>query len=522
MNVMNKENSIKYGMTAMIMLSLFLGTLLFFQIVIDDAFIFFKYGYNLVHHGVWSWSTEGKPVEAYTSFIYAIFSIFPYLINVPPHIFIKLVGLAALLIMLFRIYKKTTSKKIGLFAILIVVTNWQVYVHAFSGLETILWCWLLLESFFVLREEEISNKQQLSLWILCLLLTLTRPEGAIYAFFYFVHLKFFRNTKINYLMIVIVAVIGLIYFFWRYNLFGLLFPLPFYHKVMDNQFGKLAFIFNMYTSWYYLICAGLVLYFFRKQKILFFIGLVSFLVFFGLYGKSFLVMNFADRFPFQLFFPFIIFAIIELENSSHLDKVKIILIAGFLNLIIFSKGLYDENFIELASITNNAGSAFFVPRSHYILAKNINKIKDIDKKKINILFGDAGVFPHYVKATCHDYNGLTDAYFATHKLTDEYFNGVNADVVLIGTPSQQKEKLEQDPTSCKVIYNLVDKNTNYQYIGYTISKENGYYVHIYLRNNSLYHDDLNIALKDAVKESAGAIFRVKRFFKFKYLDMDNI
>jgi hypothetical protein len=98
------------------------------------------------------------------------------------------------------------------------------------------------------------------------------------------------------------------------------------------------------------------------------------------------------------FFPFILFAIIELENNNHLDKVKIALIAGFLNLIILSKGLYDENFIELASITNNAGSAFFVPRSHYMLAKNINKIKDIDNKKIKVLFGDAGVFPHYVKA----------------------------------------------------------------------------------------------------------------------------
>jgi hypothetical protein len=90
-------------------------------------------------------------------------------------------------------------------------------------------------------------------------------------------------------------------------------------------------------------------------------------------------MNFADRFPFQLFFPFILFAIIELENNNHLDKVKNRFNCRFLNLIIFSKGLYDENLIELASITNNAGSAFFVPRSHYMLAKNINKIKDIEQ-----------------------------------------------------------------------------------------------------------------------------------------------
>ena len=198
------------------------------------------------------------------------------------------------------------------------------------------------------------------------------------------------------------------------------------------------------------------------------------------------------------------------------------MVAGFLNLIIFSKGIYDENLIELASITNNAGSAFFLPRSHYILAKNINKIKDIDKKKIKVLFGDAGVFPNYVKARCYDYNGLTDAYFATHKLTDIYFNDVNADIVLIGTPNQNKDNLIKDLTSCKVIYTMVDKNSNFEYLGYMTSKENGYYVHIYLRKNSEYHDDLKVALTNAVKVSTEAIFRIKRFLKFKYLDMDNI
>lgn len=519
---MNKENIQQYGMVLVILLSLFLGILIFFQVYIDDAFIFFKYGYNLVHHGIWSWSTEGKPVEAYTSFVYAILSIFPYLLHIQPHIFIKFVGLSFLLLMLYRIYVKTASKKTALFAILIVVTNWQVYVHAFSGLETILWCWLLLETFFILKSSNISTRQQWWLWGICLLMTLTRPEGAIYAFFYFVYLNFYRKINISYWPIAFMAVTGLIYFIWRYSLFGLLFPLPFYHKVMDNQFGKVAFLFNIYTSWYYLICAGLVFYFFRKMKLLFFIGTVSFIIFIGLYLKSFLVMNFADRFPFQLFFPFVVFAIIELGNSTHLNKVKIVLVAGFLNLIILSKGLYDENLIELASITNNAGSAFFLPRSHYMLAKHINRIKDIEQKKIKVLFGDAGVFPHYVKARCYDYNGLTDAYFATHKLSDAYFNDVHADVVLIGFPNADKDRLIHDITNCKIMYNMVDKHPDFQYLGYTISKENGYYVHIYLRKSATYHDDLITALQNAIEESATAGFRIKRFLKFRYLDMNNI
>ena len=123
---MNKELSVKAGIWASILISMFFGILLFFQVYIDDAFIFFKFGYNLVHHGVWSYSTDGLRSEAYTSFIYALFSIFPPLLNIPAHIFIKCVGLVIFMAMLWRIYKKTSAKKWALITILLITTNWQV------------------------------------------------------------------------------------------------------------------------------------------------------------------------------------------------------------------------------------------------------------------------------------------------------------------------------------------------------------------------------------------------------------
>jgi hypothetical protein len=64
---------------------------------------------------------------------------------------------------------------------------------------------------------------------------------------------------------------------------------------------------------------------------------------------------------------------------------------------------------------------------------------------------------------------------------------------------------------CKVIYNMVDTNPDFKYLGYTITKENGYYVHIYLRNKSAYHDDLNTALLTAIKESNEAVFKSNDF-----------
>ncbi|HMV15338.1 MAG TPA: hypothetical protein PKK18_10855 [Chitinophagales bacterium] len=519
---MNNDNIKKYALLLISIFSFFLGVLIFFQVYIDDAFIFFKYGYNLVNHGIWSWSIEGKPAEAYTSFIYAVLSIFPALLHVPPHIFIKVVGLLFLLALLFRVYSKISNKKWALIAMLVITTNWQLYTHAFSGLETVLWLWLLLESFFLIEKEELTVKNQMLLWSICLLMTLTRPEGAIYGFFFFVYLVFYKKQKLHFGVLATLIFIGILYFAARFAYFGLPFPLPFYHKLMDSRFAKLAWIFNIYTSWYYIICATLVLYFFRKHKVIYFIGIITFLIFIGLYLRAFLVMNFADRFPFQLFWPFILFALIKLEKSTYVDKVKIVLIACFLNMIIFSKGLYDENLIELASITNNAGAAFFLPRSHYILAKNINKIKDVERKKLKVLFGDAGMFPYYVKAQCYDYNGLVDAEIAINKLDKKYFYSKQADIVLIGTPNENKIGLKQDLSNCKTIYEYAESDSTYKYVGKVISKVNGYYVHIYFNTKSSYAKDVETALNNAVTESANAQFRIKRFLKLKYLDLENI
>lgn len=82
--------------------------------------------------------------------------------------------------------------------------------------------------------------------------------------------------------------------------------------------------------------------------------------------------------------------------------------------------------------------------------------------------------------------------------------------------------LKKDPTNCRIIYNLVDKHPDYTYLGFTISKASGYYVHVYYKTTSVYSAELEHALTAAIDESATAIFRIKRFLKFKYLDMDTI
>ncbi len=498
---------------------LVLGIWLFFQVIVDDSFIFYKYGYNLIQHGVWNWNINDQPVEAYTSFVYAVLSIIPALLQVPPHIFTKLFGLATFLFIVIRILYKFCHHPFKWLAVFILVTNWQIYVHTFACLETMFWFLLLMETFYLIVEDDFSIAKQWRLWLLCFLLTLTRPEGAIYGFGFFVYLKWIKKIRIHIVSLITVIGMGAIYFIVRYWKYKMLFPLPFYHKAVSNNFGILSFIANIYFSWIYLFTSAIILYLLRKNRPYFFLASLTFFIYFILYSRSFLVMNYSDRFTFQVFFPILVLAILTLNYHEYVKRVSVIIAIVFFNALIFSKGIYDNNFIELASIPNNAMSGYYISKSHYLLAKKINEIDSIEHKKIKIAFGDAGVFPYYVKANCIDLNGLTDVYLSSHPLNESYFNKINADVVLAGTPEENVKGLKLDITNGHILYAILDKQKDiYSYLGYVTSKKDGYYVHIFIKKQSIYFNDLQHAMQKAIDESANTKFNIKRFLKWKYIN----
>src|SRR5699024_3887091 len=63
------------------------------RFTIDDAFITWRYGQTLVHHGMWTWDPWAPRVEAYTNPIYAFLSIIPALVGMSPELFFKVFSL---------------------------------------------------------------------------------------------------------------------------------------------------------------------------------------------------------------------------------------------------------------------------------------------------------------------------------------------------------------------------------------------------------------------------------------------
>jgi hypothetical protein len=92
-----------YALTLFVVLFL-TGSFCYANFTVDDAFITFRYGYNLVNHGIWNWNPDNDLVEAYTSGLYAALSILPHAFHIPVVLFFKLIGLSCLLWFLWRVW----------------------------------------------------------------------------------------------------------------------------------------------------------------------------------------------------------------------------------------------------------------------------------------------------------------------------------------------------------------------------------------------------------------------------------
>lgn len=133
-------------------------------------------------------------------------------------------------------------------------------LHAVSGMETALATFLLI-LFVFLAVLAVDHPSRTSLYALAftgLLMGLARPEFNIIVFFVAIMLGalFFQTRERRILLeglVLIYLLPGLIYFLWRYNYYGLLFPLPFYVKMEGRSFAGVPVVLDLFKA----IAAGM-------------------------------------------------------------------------------------------------------------------------------------------------------------------------------------------------------------------------------------------------------------------------
>lgn len=360
----------------------------------DDALISFRYGHNLVAHGVWNWNGDSRDlVEAYTNPIYTFLSIIPHSTGINLLLFFKLLG-GLEIALVFAILWHATNRQLLPFLTVTTFTTLNVvfFIHAFSGLETLLYFAVVL---YVLTAPPAQSRTPAGASLI-LLAPLIRPEGALISL-YLVFVIFSAKApstqqRAAQKWAVFFMLIGAGYFAARYAYFGQLLPNTFYVK---SGAGLQTLLYNIYIERNYLILVMLAYAWlaYRKVDLLFpTLQLAGYLLF-NLTAD--LQMNYASRFSFQAIFPIIVYGFLLLLQSLDYDKLRRNI---FLPLTLASTSLLLVSPKEMGALLTWYP---FGLQSHAALGYKLADFKD---KGYVLAVGDAGILPYLADWHTVDYN----------------------------------------------------------------------------------------------------------------------
>ncbi len=415
----------------------------FSRVTVDDAFITWRYGRNLVEHGIWNYNPANIDVtQGYTNPIYALISIIPNFFGVDIVLFFKLVSTATILAFIYWFIKVTHKSWVML---LIFLSMPATMVHAYAGLETFLFVTLLSALLISIYE----NSRRIS-YFLALILFITRPESWLLLVFlpaYYMPIKypsrsqsgFFEflngNLTADHLRIFIASFLPLavplsLYLTFNYIYFGAALPNTYYAKksaIFDLKIGLgyLALLFPLVI---------LVIYGNRKLMALLVI-MFSAMIF--SYSRSHLVMNYCGRFPYHIYGPIYIFMCyvsvrtpgtweitpkINLYNYAMSVKreslVKLVLFVNTLQFLYLSGDCRG-----LAAYYNKALSA------HAAIGKYLNMVSGKYQIK-SYAMGEAGMTSYHSNLIAMDTLGLTSSQVTRQGLTREVLENYHIDVIV--------------------------------------------------------------------------------------------
>ncbi|MFG3259256.1 hypothetical protein [Streptomyces sp. NPDC048172] len=308
---------------------------LFVRYTVDDAYISWRYGHNLVHAGVWNWNSGGERVEAYTNPLYTALFVLPALLRVPVELFAKLLGVALLAAYLVavRLVRVPYAQRVALWGIALLSPVF--FIHLYSGLETVSFALLTALLFaWVYRRGTLARHGHL----VALAVALSRPEGMLFAAVAEVWAWGVGRRRDD--LRGALAVGGVLCAYWgaRTWYFGRLFPNTFYQKSLGNDGwidraagtltgqggGGPAVAAAFLVAACGLALAGTSLW--RRtrhtrrawtaadaerlrQATPFVLAVTAVTVQFGLYASSTLAMDYANRFTWQILFPVAVVAL---------------------------------------------------------------------------------------------------------------------------------------------------------------------------------------------------------------------
>lgn len=471
--------------------------LMFLQFTVDDAFITFRYGYNLAENGIWNWNADHDYVEGYTNFSYAILSVIPHYLGISTFLFFKVIGYILLGLFIYRARQLAGDPLSRFLVTFFLVVNPFIYVHFLSGLETPLFMLLILEIFIQIGRIVKGQKISPYFYIIAFLLPLTRPEGVVFTAFamlVLLHKQHWKLPKDISFWIMLIA--GFSYFAWRYHYFGYVLPNTVYEK-SHQHFGAIGYVFNVLEARYYIVALIIAVFAIRHRT--FTIAAVSVAAVHVIaYIFTQLSMNYAFRFFMQIYIPLFVFAIHFIGgaeqkiNISSYFNTKVTTYLTVLLLIV----LPNFNYQDLFNLVTGGAR---LHEAYKKVGQTLYKYKD---KHYTLMMGDAGVLPYYADWKAYDAIGLVDKEIAHYNNSLAYMEKISPDVIFIHSIGTDLEALRLNYHDFDKVYAYIQQHGGYEFLP-AVKLTTSYYMAVFVKKE--------IADFEAIKADLAADSQYSRF-----------
>lgn len=271
---------------SVLILILVLGVLLAVHVrmlagLTDDAYISFRYSKNLAQGQGLRWNPGGEKVEGYTNFAWVLIGAVGALLlpDQLPQLMSGL-GIAFFLATIWIFFMMAArllpgQRRLALIGTFFLAASGPLVLWSTSGLETMMFTMLTATGFlaFLLHLQSGKPKFYRRVWLVSLLLFLTRPDGIVFAavmgaYFLLWQKGLLRRERLLPFLTHFLLPF-LVYNVWRILYFGNWLPNTFYAKATGaalNQIKKGSFYFVNFSLTYLLPLVPLVLYILFRRR----------------------------------------------------------------------------------------------------------------------------------------------------------------------------------------------------------------------------------------------------------------
>ncbi|MEP4341570.1 MAG: hypothetical protein ABJ042_06250, partial [Lentilitoribacter sp.] len=353
-NINKTTHRIFVASLAISTLATLVGFYLFSRFTVDDAFITWRYGQNLVEFGIWGYNPSTLDLtQSYTNPIYAALSIVPAALNIDSVLFFKVLSILLISGYLIGMVRIAANKRVAALLSISLLALPATMIHAFSGLETFAYTVFLGFLFISLTKNNVRSAT-----VLTAALIFIRPEA--WTLTALLPLYFFFDTNIkepnfidglktraynfaaNKYSSLIPGLLLAIYLFSSTVYFDDPLPNTFYAKSGGNFSPAKFLTFSFFVA--------PTLFFLNRRNLSFGIFVIAYFSPIVLnYTTSNLQMNYAERFAFQIFFPIAMLLAFTAANQTRVAYVS------------FSEDFSKVLRIPLSLVYSGALAFFYIP-----------------------------------------------------------------------------------------------------------------------------------------------------------------